>query len=205
MLIMDIVKSVSPMGLMDSMVSFMGFNMIHNSLNEVMERNMANIFTALFHATGCASMSIAYLLDNNPNLYHLLIKFSTGYFLYDSIHSVKYIKHPLSTMYAYHHLATTFYLHQDPIKYKVAQIIGLGELSNIPSYFVYYFLKTKNEKRLALAKKIQFYTYSLIRLPIATYFTYDILMSVNNRIPIYSMIPVYFMGLFWSYKLWKKL
>ena len=68
MLIMDIVKSISPMGLMDSTVSWMGFNMIHNSLSEVMERNMANNFTALFHATGCASMSIAYLLDNNPNL-----------------------------------------------------------------------------------------------------------------------------------------
>ena len=56
MSIMEIVRSISPLGLMDSVVGYMGFNVIHNSLNSVMERNMANNFTALFHAFGCTSL-----------------------------------------------------------------------------------------------------------------------------------------------------
>ena len=206
MLIMDIVKSVSPMGLMDSMVSFMGFNMIHNSLNEVMERNMANNFTALFHATGCASMTLAYLLNDNTKLYYLLKKFSTGYFLYDTYHSAKYIKPPLSTMYIYHHLATINYLHHDAETFKTGQIMFWAELSNIPSYFVYYYLKkSKNTKKIKFLKQMQFCVYSFIRLPILSYYAYTVLKNSENKIPALITLPVYFMGLLWSYSLWKKL
>ena len=203
---MDIVKSISPMGLMDGAVSWMSFNMIHNTLNEVMERNMANNFTALFHATGCASMAGIYLLDNNPSLYHLLKKFSTGYFLYDTYHSAKYLKYPLSSMYIYHHLATINYLHHDPETFKTGQIMFWAELSNIPSYFVYYYLKkSKNTKKIKFLKQMQFCVYSFIRLPILSYYAYTVLKNSEKKTPALITLPVYFMGLLWSYSLWKKL
>lgn len=206
MSIMEIVRSISPLGLMDSVVGYMGFNVIHNSLNSVMERNMANNFTALFHAFGCTSLGLSCMLTKDTKLFYFLRKFSTGYFLYDVRHSAKHIKQPLSSAYMYHHLATIYYLHQDPIKYNIAQIIFFGELSNIPSYFVYYLIKkAKDKKQIAFAKKIQFYVYSFIRLPIATYLTYDVLRTVDNRIPVYAMLPVYLMGLIWTNSLWKKL
>jgi len=202
----EIIKYIKPMSLMDSCISWSGFNLIHILLNLNMERNMANNFTALVHAMGCGSLGLSYMLTKNPKLYYLLKKFSTGYFLYDTVHSAKHIKHPLSSMYMYHHLAVTYYLHQNPTVYNPAQMLFFGEVSNIPSYFVYYLLKRgKNKKTLALAKKMQFYVYSFIRLPIATYLTYDVLVKVDNRIPVYYMIPVYLMGLIWTKSLWKNL
>ena len=111
---LDILKTLNPMGVMDGFVSFMGFNQLHHFLNSMMERNMANNFTALSHAGGSSIMALSYLLTKDTKLYYLLKKFSTGYFLYDTYHSAKYLKHPLSTMYIYHHLSTIYYLHQDP-------------------------------------------------------------------------------------------
>ena len=167
---------------------------------------MANNFTALSHAGGSSIMALSYLLTKDTKLYYLLKKFSTGYFLYDTYHSAKYLKHPLSTMYIYHHLSTIYYLHQDPEVYKTGQIMFLAELSNIPSYFVYYYLKTgKNTKKIKILKKLQFYVYSFIRLPLLSYYAYNVIRNADNKIPVLTTLPVYFMGLMWSYKLWKNL
>jgi len=207
---MEIVREInplSPLGLMDSVVGYMGFNVIHNSLNSGgMERNMANNFTALFHAVGCTSLGLSCILSQDTKIYYFLTKFSTGYFIYDAIHSVKYINPPMSIIYVYHHFATSYFLHQDPIRYNVAKSMFFAELSNIPSYYVYYLLKRGNDKkRLVLAKKIQFYVYSFIRLPIATYLMYNTWFNVDKKTPVYLMLPVYLMGLIWTNSLWKKL
>ena len=203
---LETLKTINPMGVMDGFVSFMGFNQFHHFLNSLMERNMANNFTALGHATGSSIMALSYLLTKNTKLYYLLKKFSTGYFLYDTYHSAKYLKHPLSTMYIYHHLSTIYYLHQDPEVYKTGQIMFLAELSNIPSYFVYYYLKSsKNTKKIKMLKKLQFYVYSFIRLPMLSYYAYNVIKNADNKIPVLTTLPVYFMGLMWSYKLWKNL
>jgi hypothetical protein len=194
------------MGIIDSFVSYMGFNLIHDSLNVTMERNMSNNFAALFHATGSSCTALLYLWNGDKSVYYWLSKFSTGYFLYDSVHVSKYMKPPMSIIYLYHHFATSYFLHQDPVKYNCAQSIFFAELSNIPSYYVYYLLKRgKDEKKLALAKKIQFCMYSFIRLPIATYLMYDTWFKVDNKTPVYLMFPVYFMGLFWTKALWNNL
>jgi hypothetical protein len=204
---LEVLKKMNPMGVMDGLVSYMGFTQIHYFLNSIlMERNMANNFTALVHASGSSIMALSYLISGNSNLYYILKKFSTGYFLYDTYQSAKYIKHPLSTMYIYHHLATINYLHQDPEIFKTSQIMFWAELSNIPSYFVYYYLKKgKNIKKIKFLKKMQFCVYSFIRLPILSYYAYSVLKNSENKIPAVVTLPVYFMGLLWSYSLWKKL
>ena len=202
----EMLNYVNPMSLMDSCVSWMGFNTIHTFLNLKMERNMSNNFIALFHACGSSLMALSYLSTQNTQAHYILKKFSTGYFLYDTFHTAKYIKQPLSYMYIYHHLATTYYIHQNPKIYKTGQIMFFAELSNIPSYFVYYYLKnSKNTKKINMLKKIQFCLYTFIRLPILSYYTYDVLKNAENKTPVLVVLPVYFMGLFWSYSLWKKL
>ena len=54
-------------------------------------------------------------------------------------------------------------------------------------------------------KKLQFCLYSFIRLPIMSYLTYNALSTVEDRRPIYAVLPVYLMGLFWSRTLYKNL
>ena len=193
--------------------SFLSFNFIQFFLNIFMEINMANNFTAFTHAILSTILSLfIYIYKNNCNY---LIIFSTGYFLYDIIFNIKYIKSPMNKIYIYHHLATIFYLHQEPITYRITEILGVGELSNLSSYFVYYYLKkdnnkkdnkkNNNNKKIYILKKIQFYSYSFIRFPIASYLLFDVLTNVDDIKPIIIMLPVYLMGIFWSYRLWLKL
>lgn len=188
--------------------SFLSFNFIQFFLNIFMEINMANNFTAFTHAFFSTLLSLFILIYKNN--YNYLIIFSTGYFLYDIIFNIKYIKSTINKIYIYHHLATIFYLHQEPITYRITEIIGVGELSNLPSYFVYYYLKKDNNKndnykKIYILKKIQFYSYSLIRIPIASYLLFDVLNNVDDIKPIIIMLPIYLMGIFWSYRLWLKL
>ena len=184
----------------------MWFNLLHGSLSVNIERNMANNFTALFHATFSSSAAFLYLWKGYPDIYYWLSNFSTGYFLYDAVYCSRYIKPPTNIMYLYHHFATIYFLHQYPIKYNCAQTIFFGELSNIPSYYVYYLLKKGTDRnRLALAKKIQFFVYSCIRLPIASYIMYDSWTKVNNKTSTNLMIPIFLMGLFWTKSMWNNL
>ena len=104
-------------------------------------------------------------------------------------------------------MASIYILHQDPLIYRGGEIFFLAELSNIPSYIVYYLLKNKsgNGEKLKLMKKIQFLLYTIIRWPIMGYMFIKSLMTVKNKNPFFAIIPVYIMGLFWSRNLWKNL
>ena len=91
-----------------------------------------------------------------------------------------------------------------------------AELSNLPSYVVYYLLKMKqreqNAQRLValtkyvkIAKWIQFALYSSIRIPYFGYLTYKTITEVEDKKPIFIVLPVYIMGIIWTAKLWKGL
>lgn len=107
-------------------------------------------------------------------------------------------------------------VHLNPEIYKSMDILFWAELSNIPSYFVYYYHKTKkNPKLLKKLKLTQFLIYSFIRTPVLTYllasFVKENINKHNNTINvdviknILPTVPVYFMGLYWTMKLWKGL
>ena len=71
---------------------------------------------------------------------------------------------------------------------------------------VYYHIKSKSNKAIIdFWKTTQAVGYTAIRLPILSYVTYDALSNVEDRFPIYTCLPVYFMGIFWSINLCKKL
>ena len=205
---MEIARKVSPMGLMDGCVSFMGFNMIHNVLKgEFLNGHMANNFTALFHAGTATQIALSYILSGNDKNYYLLKQYCSGYFAYDTVYTIKYRKFNFaSAFYCYHHLASIYLLHQNPAMYMADKVIFWGALSNLPSYFVYYYLKTnKDPKRLKWLKKLQFCLYSFIRLPIMSYLTYNALSIVEDKRPIYAVLPIYLMGIYWSKALYNNL
>ena len=207
---MEIYNYINPTVLLDGYIGFGGFNLIHKFLEEGwrtnMNRNMANNFTALIHASGSVAISGLYILTKKSNIYRVLRSYSTGYFLYDLVQSIKYQPFPSNFIYSYHHLATILYIHQNPKIYKGDEIIFWGELSNIPSYFVYYLLKTnKNSKYLPILKKLQFIIYTFIRLPITSYYFYNLLKMKEDKSRIYMLMPICFMGLHWIKKFWNKL
>jgi hypothetical protein len=99
-------------------------------------------------------------------------------------------------------MASMYYINSDTL-YSVEGVLA-SELSNIPSYIVYYLLKTK-KPNVKLMKNIQFIIYSLIRLPLLGYYLYLSYKNIVNKKPVYAMTPVYIMGLIWSKSLYKQL
>jgi hypothetical protein len=171
---------------------------------------MANNFTALAHATGCTILAGRYLLNQNTYNYDTLTSYSSAYFVYDLLFLLRYWKaKPLNYAYVYHHFAALYLMHQNPVLYKGGHILFLGELSNIPSYFVYYYQKQPNNQSLVKKLKyLQFFLYAGIRVPLIGNLLKNVYYAsvlTNNYIPLIVGSPVFFMGLFWSKKLFDKL
>ena len=84
-----------------------------------------------------------------------------------------------------------------------------AELSNIPTFFVYYFQKQKqkNHKLIKKLKYLQFFMYSIIRVPILGKILLDgfVKRKEGSYIPFLVDTPVFLMGLTWSKKLFDKL
>ena len=103
----------------------------------------------------------------------------------------------------------TYIINKNPVIYKGGDILFWGELSNIPSYFVYYCIKNKDNphiaKHIPFLKKLQFYMYTGIRLPILGYIAGKTLMTVDKPLEFVPVMPVYIMGTIWSYKMYKAL
>lgn len=213
---------------MNNYISFTGFQILHKIINLYTKHDhMANNFTALFHAfltsqlagihilsTSNKVKSKIYINHNHADIYRSLQCFCSGYFSYDLYYTLRYRKLNLTTLlYGYHHLASIYFLYQEPSIYKANHVMFWAELSNIPSYFVYYYMKqpssTHQSIMLKRLKWLQFCLYTFIRFPILTYLTYktysQLIREKRDKKPIHIVFPVYLMGLFWSGNLYKQL
>lgn len=195
------------------LTSMIGFTALHQLYSTKFNFNlsMANNFTALTHASLAVIGSGLYLFSpsfDNLDTYDMVKTISSGYFLYDMFYILLYGKRStLNTLYLYHHFASIYLINHNPLIYRGSHVLFWGELSNLPMYIVYYYIKTepKNSSKVCLWKNIQAYSYALIRWPVLTYITYDTIITVDNPRPIYVALPVYFMGLLWSINLFQKL
>ena len=206
--------------------SFIGFQTIHRILAFYTKHgHIANNFTALFHALFASQLAGIHILStlnkdqsriylNHSNIYRLLQCFCSGYFSYDMYYTLRHREMNVSTiLYCYHHLASIYLLSQDPSIYKANHVMFWAELSNIPSYFVYYYLKQPSSTYQSIMLKrlrwLQFCLYTFIRFPILTYLTYRtysrLIREKRDKTPIHIVFPVYVMGLFWSGNLYKQL
>lgn len=177
-----------------------------HQINKYKPMNISRNYVSALHATGALVASGVSMYNNysSETVYAARI-WSCGYFIYDSICMLKYDKHNLlRSAYLYHHFASVYVLQFDPRKYYGLHAIFWGELSNLPSYLVYHYLKTNPESaKLVLYKQLQKYMYSFIRLPVVGYYLYKAYYGnvEGERGPVKAVIPVYLMGLIWSYKL----
>lgn len=176
--------------------------------NKKNARNMV----ALTHASGSVIINLLYLLTGNTYLLGLSLNYSIGYFLYDIFYIFKYDKmNFLRYCYIYHHLGALYIIYHYYLLNSVPVILLAGELSNIPSYFIYHNLHIENktadtENKIVYYKSIQKYLYGFIRVPVMTYLMYDIITNINLNNPSYFGLliaggPIYLMGLAWTYML----
>lgn len=168
------------------------------------------------HAGGVVILTLLYKLCNNYNRKQMIISllepFTLGYFVFDSIQNIIILrkKFDLTSLgYLIHHILVSFaVLYSNRVKSVqngVYTILGLGEISNLPSYVMYHLIH-KNKKNTRLGRSVLTYQtvhYTLIRLFILPYF----FLNNKNRTDLMNLPfwVIYMMGVYWSRLLWTQL
>mgnify|MGYP000005114212 FL=1 len=170
------------------------------------DRKLARNASCLTHATGAIVLNGMNIMWPSTRIFSLCKHWSTGYFLYDMYFMLMYEKmDKVRLAYMYHHLASCFILQYPPELYYGDRMLFWGELSNIPSYFVYHYLRVAPaSQKLQRWKKVQKIVYGGIRVPILTWLTMTLWYKAPSKLPLLFVTPVYFMGLAWTMKLLKK-
>ena len=192
-----------------ALASYGIFTAVHYFLREkgCLPHSISNNIVAGTHALTSVLGGGLYLYTQSPSTWNIVSSISSGYFSYDMSYILFSGKRSLlNYLYLYHHFASIYLINHDPTIYLGGDVLFWAELSNLPTYVVYYHIKNKSsQKTLLFWKKIQIATYSAIRLPILTYITYKGLTTVEDRNPIYVAMPVYFMGILWIGNLYRSL
>ena len=117
-----------------TLFGFVSYKIVNYVLEKYTTKKLAMNYTALTHAT---SASIIWLFGTPI----MMICNSGGYFLFDIYYLLKNRELNLThSLYYYHHIASLYYMSLSPLKYNWFNILGVGELSNLPTYFVYHYL-----------------------------------------------------------------
>jgi len=190
----------------DAFISFIAFNAFEWIYSSFVEKKLARNASALTHATGAVALNALHIIYPTTRLFTTCTVWSTGYFLYDTYFMVRYTQiNALRVAFIYHHMAAIYLIGHPPNLYYGDQILFLGELSNIPSYFVYHYLHTDpTSTKLAWWLLMQKLIYAGIRVPVLTWVTVNAFRNAPNKFPILVASPVYLMGLAWTAKLLTK-
>ena len=175
------------------LIGFINYNILNKILNKYQNKKLAMNSTSFVHA---CSASIISLLGNWK-----LMRFNTGgYFLFDILYIIRNSKiNILNILYFYHHIAGLYYISLNPNVYNWVTNIGWGEFSNIMNYIVYYYLKTGDTKKIILWKKIQLIWFGFMRIILFSYLGYNEIKDEKKRKKLYPVIPLYLLGLIWTY------
>ena len=169
-------------------------------------------FISGFHALSIIIFGFVYLFTQSNYLFLFIFFFSIIYFIYDS-YSIWFNKITDYYPYLIHHGASIYFLqclfnYQGNVKSKMILGYVFIEITNLPSYFIYYFLKTndnKNEKyykKLLNLKLIQLVLYIIFRLFIFGYLMKYCYSDIKHQpVLTFSILGLYLMGVYWSFHL----
>ncbi len=182
-----------------------------NCSKEELQKLISN-FVSGSHALSIIIFGCIYLVTQSSNLFYFIFFFSIVYFIYDS-YSIWFNKIKEYYPYFIHHGASIYFL-QCLLNYegdvKNTMILGyiLLEITNLPSYYIYYYLKTnetKNEeyyKKLLNLKLGQLGLYFVLRLIVFGYLMkYCYKYICHQPVLTSCIVGLYIMGVYWSYKL----
>ena len=184
---------VNKMTLINIALGALQYFAINSLIRRYQTRKLANNSCSFIHAS---STVVLWLMGSVT-----WVKYNTqGYFIYDTINML--LNRKLNISYIsliYHHIAGTYYLSLNPERFNWFDIAGVGELGNIPNYFVYHLMK-KNPESVYLSKlKIfQKVWFGFIRIFPCTVLTYYEVNEINKAITLIPVIPLYFVGLVWT-------
>lgn len=171
-------------------------NPIYRKIPNKISRNI----TCFTHTCLGVCLSGYYQVSYSPTTFFLMSTVSSGYFLFDIWYNIKYDSRTISNLiYIYHHLVALFILNKSS-EYQIYKILFWAEISNIPMYIVYHYMKTEPDSlKLEIWKQIQKYTYLIARIPFLGYYSYQIYLITDEKIAFYLCFPIYLLGIIWTY------
>ena len=177
-------------------VQYVFFSLLQKYFQKKYTIEQSNNLISGLHAT------VAIVLSNT-SINHLKW-FSSAYFLFDTIQTLKRGNLDLlQYAYLYHHLSSIYLLACDSDEIPLDQIFFWGELSNIINYPLYHYLhKTgDHKKKIKILKLLQKIMFAGIRLPLCTKKIITFALTTNNPQHLYALFPNYIMGILWSIKI----
>jgi hypothetical protein len=178
-----------------------------NCLKENQEKIQRNALSSL-NAIGSIILTLLYLITKNDMTLMTAILFPLIFYIYDTYY-LWFHKEQTGFKYIVHHLTAIYSLQCIYLsKYDTQIIIFLAflctELSNIPLYYVYHFLKTNDikdieyYKKLLNIKKIQLILYTSLRIFCCGYLFLKVFEKCKHKpVLTLSFILIYFMGAYW--------
>jgi len=176
-----------------SVIGFISYKILNYILEKYTTKKLAMNYTALIHAT---SASMVWIFGTP----YIAITNTGGYFLFDIYYLLKNRKlNLMNSLYYYHHIACLYYMSLSPVKYNWFNAIGVGELSNIPNYFVYHYLKTEPAgEKLKRWKLVQKIWYGGMRTIVSGILTYHELNHAERFWKLLPVSPLFILGILWA-------
>ena len=149
--------------------------------------------------------AVCSLFLSGPNNIKRLRWFSSAYFVHDFLQL--FFSKKLNIMklgYMYHHLSGIYLLIQDSRDVPVRDMLFWGELSNLPSYPLYHYLHQNNnadKQKIIFFQMLQKTLYTGIRIPLLSYKLINYLTTTKTYKHLFTIIPVYLMGIIWGGKI----
>ena len=171
------------------------FFVLNQFLNLILHKKQSANVVSGIHAL-CST-----ILSSMGDIKHVRT-FSSAYFLYDLLQVTFFEKNKvMKYVYIYHHLLSIFLLTRDSRQYPTQELIFWGEISNLPSYPLYYFIHANpNGALVPFFRTMQKILYTGIRIPILTNIMIKFYKD-NDITTILPFLPMYFIGIFWSFRI----
>ena len=176
-----------------TLFGFVSYKILNYVLEKYTTKKLAMNYTALTH---CTSACIVWLFGTPT----MMICNSGGYFLFDMYYIFKNRElNLMNLLYYYHHTAFLYYMSLSPLKYNWVNILGVGEVSNLPNYIVYHYLKTDpTGEQLKKWKIVQKVWYGSMRIIVASILTYNEMNHPERFWKVLPVLPLYGFGLLWA-------
>ena len=184
--------------------SFTFYTFLQKTLYSLYDKKKASNYVSFIHALGAVILTTLYKYKQENVFYRSLQLWSTGYLTTDTLSMVRNKKFGiLHLAYMYHHLATLYIIHKNPQHYMGNELVFWGELSNLPTYFVYHYLHTipPDVQKIMFWKWVQKYFYTIIRIPIVGVVAYRMIKNAPTKGPVAVVAPIYLMGVIWTAKI----